>query len=103
MDGEPARFVAVPAGQLLSDLEDTFRARLAAAQRELASAAQPPGEEGYRVLRSLRRWEAIEERTVDVIDGSHRHVYVSVNCPQPQVIADAIGRADGRGVVCDGL
>jgi sugar-specific transcriptional regulator TrmB len=103
VDGEPARFVAVPADQLLSDLADTFRARLAGAQRELARAARPASEDGYRVLRSLRRWEAIEKRTVQAVDGSHRHVYVSVNCPQPQVIADAIGRADGRGVVCDVL
>jgi hypothetical protein len=38
-----------------------------------------------------------------VIDGSSRHVYVSVNCADPQGIAAAIGRADGRGVVCDVL
>jgi sugar-specific transcriptional regulator TrmB len=103
VDGEPARFVAVPADQLLTDLEDTFRAKLAGAQRELAHATQAPDGEGYRVLRSLRRWEAIEERTVAVIDSSRRHVYVSVNCPEPQVIAAAIGRADARGVVCDVL
>jgi hypothetical protein len=40
---------------------------------------------------------------VGVIDGSSRHVYVSVNCPDPQGIAAALGRADGRGVVCDVL
>jgi sugar-specific transcriptional regulator TrmB len=103
VDGEPARFVAVPADQLLTDLEDTFRAKLAGAQRELAHATQAPDGDGYRVLRSLRRWEAIEERTVAVIDSSRRHVYLSVNCPEPQVIAAAIGRADARGVVCDVL
>jgi sugar-specific transcriptional regulator TrmB len=103
VDGEPARFVAVPADQLLTDLEDTFRAKLAGAQRELAHSTQAPDGEGYRVLRSLRRWEAIEERMVAVIDSSRRHVYVSVNCPEPQVIAAAIGRADARGVVCDVL
>jgi HTH-type transcriptional regulator, sugar sensing transcriptional regulator len=103
VDGEPARFVAVPADQLLTDLEDTFRAKLAGAQRELAQATQAPDGDGYRVLRSLRRWEAIEETTVAVIDSSRRHVYVSVNCPEPQVIAAAIGRADARGVICDVL
>ena len=103
MEGEPARYVAVPADQLLADLEDSFRARLAGAQRELATVTQAPGAGGYRVLRAMSSWDAIEERTVGVIDGSRRHVYVSVNCPAPQVIAAAIGRADGRGVVCDVL
>ena len=103
MEGEPARFVAVPADQLLADLEDSFRARLAGAQRELAGAAHAPGTGGYRVLRVFSGWEAIEEHAVGVIDGSCHHVYVSVDCPDPQVIAAAVGRADGRGVVCDVL
>jgi sugar-specific transcriptional regulator TrmB len=103
MEGEPARFVAVPAEQLLADLEGSFRARLAGAQRELADVTQAPGASGYRVLRAFTSWEAIEEHTVGVIDGSSRHVYVSVNCPDPQSIAAALGRADGRGVACDVL
>ncbi|HEY6278590.1 MAG TPA: hypothetical protein VIX86_19940, partial [Streptosporangiaceae bacterium] len=73
------------------------------AQQELASMTRPVGAGSYRVLRSYPGWGAIEERTVEVIDGSRRHVYVSVNCPEPGAIADAIGRADGRGVVCDVL
>ena len=100
---EPTRFVAVPTEQLLADLADSFGERLAGAERELASVTQPPGMDGYRVLRSFPRWQAIEERTVKAIDSSQRHVYVSVNCPDPAVIGAAIGRADGRGVVCDVL
>jgi sugar-specific transcriptional regulator TrmB len=103
LDGEPARFVAVPADQLLADLEESFRERLAGAQRELASTAQPDGGSGYRVLRSYPSWLAIEQRTVEVIDGSSRHVYISVNCARPAAIAAAVERADGRGVVCDVL
>ena len=103
IDSEPARFVAVPADQLLTDLANSFKERLAGAQRELASAAQPPGVNGYRVLRSFPSWPAIEEHTVELIDGSRRHVYVSVNCPDPGVIGAAIDRADARGVVCDVL
>ena len=38
-----------------------------------------------------------------VIDGSGRHVYVSVNCPDPQGIAAARAHADDRGIVCDVL
>jgi sugar-specific transcriptional regulator TrmB len=103
LEGEPARYLAVPADQLLAGLEDSFQQRLAGAHRELAAATQASGAGAYRVLRALTSWEAIEERAVGVIDGSRRHVYVSVNCPEPQLIAAAIERADGRGVVCDVL
>jgi sugar-specific transcriptional regulator TrmB len=101
VDGEPARFVAVPAGQLLSDLEDSFSARLAGAKQALAEAA--PEASGYRVFRSLTDWAAICERIVQVIDGAERHAYVSVNCPDHEPIAAAIRRADDRGVACDVL
>src|SRR6516162_4143869 len=103
VEGEPARFVAVPQDQILAGLEGSFRARLAGAQRELAAVTPAPGTGGYRVLRAATGWEAIEEQAVAAIDGSRRHVYVSVNCPDPRAIAVAIGRADGRGVVCDVL
>jgi sugar-specific transcriptional regulator TrmB len=103
MDGEPARFVAVPAEQLLSDLEASFRDRLAGAQRELTRASVPDETSGYRVLRAFPDWAAIEEHTVGVIERSRRHVYVSVNAPDPEAIAAAIGRADERGVACDVL
>lgn len=103
MDSEPVRFVAVPADRLLADLEKSFRDRLAGAQQELASVTPADGAGSYRVLRSYPRWAAIAERAIEVIDGSRRHVYLSVNCPEPGGIADAIGRADARGVVCDVL
>jgi HTH-type transcriptional regulator, sugar sensing transcriptional regulator len=103
MEGEPARFVAIPADQLLADLEGSFRARLAGAQRELAATTPAPGAGGYRVLRADTGWEAIEGQAVVAIDGSRRHVYVSVNCLDPRAVAAAIGRADGRGVACDVL
>jgi len=103
MEGEPARFVAVPADQLLAGLAESFQERLAGAQRELASATQAPGTAQYRVLQAYGSWEAIEERAVAAIDGSLRHVYLSVNCQDPQAVAAALERADGRSVVCDVL
>jgi len=103
MDGEPARFLAVPADQLLADLEDSFRARLAGAQRELARTTDGAGQDGYRVLRAIPAWAGIEERAVQAIDGSQRHVYVSINCADPTSIAAALRRADERGVPCDVL
>jgi sugar-specific transcriptional regulator TrmB len=103
MDSEPARFVAVPADRLLADLEDSFRARLAGAQEELARAADDGGEDGYRVLRACSAWPGIRDRAVAAIDDSRRHVYVSVNCQDPGEIAQALARADNRGVACDVL
>ncbi len=103
IDGEPTRFVAVPADQLLSDLEDSFRSRLAGAQRELASAVDRPDGNGFRVLRSFTRWAEIERYSVELIESSRRHVYVSINCPDPAAIAAAILTADGRGIACDVL
>jgi HTH-type transcriptional regulator, sugar sensing transcriptional regulator len=103
MEGEPARFVAVPADQLLAGLAESFQERLAGAQRELASAIQAPATARYRVLHAYSIWEAIEERAVAAIDGSRRHVYLSVNCEDPRAVAAALERADGRGVVCDVL
>jgi sugar-specific transcriptional regulator TrmB len=100
MDGQPARFLAVPADQLLADLEDSFRARLAGAQEELARATDGTGQDGYRVLRACATWTGIEERAIQAIDGSRRHVYVSVNCQDPEGIAAALRRADDRGVPC---
>lgn len=104
LDGEPARFVAVPAGQLLAGIEDSFRATLAAAEHELAHAADPASAaSGYRVLRSLTDWSAIEEYAIGLVANSSRHVYVSINCPEPGPIAAALGQADDRGVTCDVL
>jgi sugar-specific transcriptional regulator TrmB len=103
LDGEPARFLAVPADLLLADLEDSFRTRLAGAQHELARAADGASQDGYRVLRACPAWPGIEERAVHAIDASRRHVYVSVNCQDPSGIAAALRRADDRGVACDVL
>jgi sugar-specific transcriptional regulator TrmB len=103
VEGEPARFVAVPADQLLTDLEESFRARLAGAQDELAKVGEAPEGGGYRVLRAPTGWSAIAERAVQVIDDARRHVYVSINCAGPADIAAALRRADDRGVACDVL
>ncbi len=102
LDGEPSRFVAVPASQVLASLEDEFAERLAGAQHELAQR-QPPPADDIRVLRAATNWQVIERRVVEVIDSAQRHVYVSVNCADLQAIGSAIQRADGRAVACDVL
>lgn len=102
LDGEPARFVAKSADELLAGLEDSFRARLASAERELARTPAGHGQ-GFKVLQSFDSWPAIEQQAVELVRSSDRHVYVSINCPHPQAIAAAIADADDRGVACDVL
>ena len=102
-DGEPVRFAAIPAAQLLTDLESSFRERLAHAQRDLDRLSEEPEAGQYRVLRAFWARAPIEEQAVKIIDGSQRHVYVSVNCTRQQAIAAAISRADDRGVTLDVL
>ena len=102
-DGDPVRFAAIPAAQLLTDLESSFRERLAQAQHELDRLSEEPEASHYRVLRASSVWASIEEEAVRIIDGSQRHVYVSVNCAGPEAIAAAIVRADDRGVTLDVL
>ena len=84
-DGEPVRFAAIPATQLLTDLESSFRERLAHAQRDLDRLGQEREPEAgrYRVLRAFSAWASIEEQAVRIVDRSQRHVYVSVHCTRP--------------------
>jgi sugar-specific transcriptional regulator TrmB len=103
LDGEPARFVAVPADHVLADLETSFSQRLERAQRELSEVTVDSNTDGYRVLRSYSTWNEIEQHAISVISGAQRHVYISVNCGQPEGIAAALGEADERGVFCDML
>ncbi|MGH3234659.1 MAG: TrmB family transcriptional regulator [Streptosporangiaceae bacterium] len=98
--GDPALFVALPPDRLLAQLEGEFRQRLAEADAELNRPAA--GDEQLRVLRALGDWPAIEACAAAMIDAAERHVYVSLHCDAPAVVA-AIGRADAGGVAADVL
>jgi sugar-specific transcriptional regulator TrmB len=98
---EPARFVAVPAEHLLSQLDDDFRRRLAEAKNGLAELGRGPGDDDLRVLRSPRGWPAISRHATTLLDGAERHVYLSAHADQLTELADAVRRADERGVRLD--
>jgi HTH-type transcriptional regulator, sugar sensing transcriptional regulator len=95
--GDPALFVALPPDRLLAQLDSDFRQRLAQAREELDRPALPGAKE-FRVLRSMTDWPAIERAAVAMLDAAGRHYYVSLNSDRPQAIAEAIARADERGV-----
>ncbi len=100
---DPARFVTVPAEHLLSQLDDDFRRRLAEAKMGLAELGRGPGADELRVLRSPRSWQAISRHAIALLEGAERHVYLSTHADQLGELADAVRRADERGVRLDVL
>jgi sugar-specific transcriptional regulator TrmB len=101
---DPARFVAVPADRLLAMLESDFRRRLADAKAGLAKASRgAAATDELRVLRAPRGWAAIARHAADIVDGARRHIYLSTHAVQLAELADAVTRADERGVRLDVL
>lgn len=100
LGGEPARFVALPPAQLISQLDASFRRRLADA--ELALMRQGDDDQSQlRVIEGMSDWSAIEARGIELLDESTRHAYVSLNCEDFEGTTAAIRRADARGVRAD--
>lgn len=96
--GDPARFVALPPAQLLSQLDNDFRRRLSDAEVGLARASSADGEAELTVLRVVRAWNSIEAAAIDMLGQARRHVYISVNLDEPARVVEAIERLDARGV-----
>ncbi|MFC8511829.1 TrmB family transcriptional regulator [Streptomyces sp. NPDC057257] len=100
---DPARFVAVPAEYLLSQLDTDFRRRLAEVKVGLAELGRGSGGEELRVLRSPRSWAAIARHAGALLDAAERHVYLSAHADQLDELAPAVRRADEREVRLDVL
>jgi sugar-specific transcriptional regulator TrmB len=98
---DPARFVAVPAEHLLSQLDTEFRRRLADVKVGLADLRQQSGADELRVLRSPRTWPAITGHAIALLDSAERHVYLSTHIDQLGELVEAVRRADQRGVRVD--
>ena len=102
LGGEPTRFVALPPSQLISQLDASFRRRLADAELALMRTAEEP-DTRLRVIETMSDWPAIEERGIELLDSATRHAYVSLNCEDADAISEAIRRADSRQVRADVL
>jgi HTH-type transcriptional regulator, sugar sensing transcriptional regulator len=98
---DPARFVAVPAEQLLTQLDSEFRRRLADARVGLARLAATPGQVAYRALETFDDWPAVAERARALLEGAERHVYLSAHDDQLAGLLAAVSAADARGVRVD--
>jgi sugar-specific transcriptional regulator TrmB len=102
LGGEPARFVALPPAQLISQLDASFRRRLSDA--ELALMRESDDEQvQLRVVESMNDWKTIEARGIELLDAARRHAYVSLNFEHYEGTVAAIRRADARGVRADVL
>jgi sugar-specific transcriptional regulator TrmB len=64
---DPARFVAVPADQLLTSVDARFRARVAGTKQSLAELDQGTAHQRAHVLPSLTDWESIATRAADML------------------------------------
>jgi HTH-type transcriptional regulator, sugar sensing transcriptional regulator len=100
---EPARFVAVPASQLLARLEAEFRRRLADARTGLAEAVRGGSSDEVKVFRAPRGWSAIARHAGDLIGAATRHVYLSAHAAELAELAGPVVTADRRGVRLDVL
>ncbi|TQM36830.1 transcriptional regulator [Pseudonocardia cypriaca] len=97
---DPARFVAVPAEQLLSTVDAQFRARVIGTKQSLAEIDQRSAQRAH-VLPSLTDWDSIATRAADMLRQAGRHVYLSTHAEQLARFDADIADAQARGVEFD--
>lgn len=100
INGEPARFVAVPPGHLLSQLEGDFGKRLSDARLSL-SRLRLNDDDGLRVMTSMASRTAAVAKANALIESATRHVYLSLHSDQLPELSAAVTAADGRQVRVD--
>jgi sugar-specific transcriptional regulator TrmB len=101
VDDDPARFVAVPANQLLSSVDARFRARVAGTKQSLAELDQRSAQQRAHVLPSLTDWESIATRAADMLRQAGRHVYLSTHADLLARFDADVVDAQARGVQFD--
>jgi sugar-specific transcriptional regulator TrmB len=98
---DPARYVAVPADQLLTSVDARFRARVAGTKQSLAELDQGSAHQRAHVLPSLTDWESIATRAADMLRQAGRHVYLSTHADLLARFDADIVDAQARGVHFD--
>ncbi|MEU3982330.1 helix-turn-helix domain-containing protein [Streptomyces sp. NPDC026672] len=97
----PARFVAVPADQLLSEVDAGFRARVMETRKSLADIVQPRESLSAHVLPALSDWASIASRAAEALTEAREHVYLSAHAAQLARFETEITAAQDRGVRFD--
>src|SRR5580704_5200693 len=78
VSGSPAKFVAVPPDRVLSELERTFRQRLATVELEVSRMRRESADvQELRLLKEARSWMSVVSAANNLIAGAADRMYVS--------------------------
>lgn len=98
----PAKFVAVAPDRVLSQLESTFRQRLATVELEVSRMRRESAEaHELRMYKESTSWIAIVHAANDLISAATERIYVSGHGTYLDALGEEIGAADRRGVRVD--
>src|SRR5216683_2421591 len=104
VSGSPAKFVAVPPDRVLSQLERTFRQRLATVELEVSRMHRESAEvHELRMYKESTSWIAIVRAANDLISAATERIYVSGHGTYLDALGEEISAADRRGVRIDVL
>lgn len=102
VSGSPAKFVAVPPDRVISQLERTFRQRLATVELEVSRMRREGSEvQELRLLREARSWMTVVSAANSLIGGAAERMYVSGHGSYLDALAEEIQAAYRRGVRID--
>ena len=98
----PAKFVAIPPDRVLSQLERTFRQRLATVELEVSRMRWENADlQEVRLLQEGRSWITIVDAAKAMIESAADRMYVSGHGSYLEALAEGIQAADRRGVRID--
>ena len=104
VSGSPAKFVAVPPDRVLSQLERTFRQRLATVELEVSRMRRENADvQELRLLKEARSWITVVSAANSLIGKAADRMYVSGHGSYLDALAGEIQAADRRGVRIDVL
>jgi sugar-specific transcriptional regulator TrmB len=104
VSGSPAKFVAVPPDRVLSELERTFRQRLATVELEVSRMHRESTDvQELRMYKETRSWITVVTAANDLIRSATERMYVSGHGTYLDALAGEIKAADRRGVRTDVL
>ena len=102
VSGSPAKYVAVPPDRVLSELEQTFRQRLATVELEVSRMRRETDDvHELRLYREARSWITVVAVANDLIRSATERMYVSGHGTHLEALAGEIRAADRRGVRID--
>jgi HTH-type transcriptional regulator, sugar sensing transcriptional regulator len=102
VSGSPAKFVAVPPARVLSQLERSFRQRMATVELEVSRMRREGSQaHEFRMYKESDSWIAIVSAANALISGATERIYVSGHDTYLDALGEEISAADRRGVRVD--